>query len=181
MPKGEVKSAIAKAYLRQEFTNIFSGGVFDHDRHDAQMKNQIDNDKQEVVFGIFDNGAMAINPPTKEAKEGLGVILNDMTKLILQKGHTPSKTFTFALSDNIKKVNTSNENPETRNYVLTVQRGLLALNDFMKEVNAVDTLELFVEALTKSDTAIKSSLSPIIQKVPLNDTALKVCAKGRRQ
>lgn len=149
LPRGEFKSKFAKAYFKLEMENIFSGGFFDHDRHGAQLK----IDLQNKTVGIFDNGAMSTWRPEPEEKKQLGQVMN---KVISRAAM--GKDVGEALIDAVQNEMKHNGSSE---YILAVQRGLLALNDFMREMNGKDRAIVLIDTLLseKTDPAIGGEIS----------------------
>lgn len=125
----EYKQSFAMAYIAFELRNILSGKKFDHDRHGDQLC--INPETNEV--GIFDTGAMALKAPTPQEQKLLGkticeLILSSNKKLALSKlGST--------LSNKIEALH--KEKTDTQ-YLVEVQKGILALGDFFRTLKAND-------------------------------------------
>ncbi len=149
LEKGAFKTEFAKEYLKLELDNIFSGGNFDHDRHGAQLK----IDPENKIVGIFDNGAMSTWEPSKEDKQALGKIINKVISKSITGGNV-SDTLINAIQEEMKEGNTSE-------YILSVQRGLLALNDFMNELSSKEKISILSNVLTSDsvDKAITGEIS----------------------
>lgn len=149
LPRGKFKSTFAKAYFKLEMENIFSGGFFDHDRHGAQLKIDISN----KTVGIFDNGAMSTWRPQAEEKKQLGQVLNKVISRAV-KGKDVGEALIDAVQNEMKRKGSSE-------YILAVQRGLLALNDYMREISGKDRAMVFMDTLLseKADPAIVGEIS----------------------
>jgi len=86
--------------------------------------------------GIFDTGAMALQSPTSQEQRMLGNIFRDATK----SNHITSlNQFGKLLSDSIENIH--GQNIDTR-YLIEVQKGILALGDFLKVLSPLDIADI---------------------------------------
>ena len=151
-PDGKFKHHFAKAYLELELTNILGGNCFDHDRHGAQMKvKQIDATHFNV--GLFDNGAMSDWPPTAKEQEQLGRVLNNIFEELPDVNSTADKLryltngkkgFAGIFNDAIQK---EGKEGKASDYLLAVQRGVLALNDYMRHLSQGEVLSVILTSI----------------------------------
>jgi len=133
--KSDYKIAVAKAYLTLELGNLLSGNIMDHDRHGAQLK----IDKETDTIGIFDNGALSIEPPAKEEKIAFGKILRTVFDAAINK-----QDLMYAFTDEIMRLSEQKDLPD---YLLETQKALLALQDFMQAVPSEQLNDVIVSAL----------------------------------
>ncbi len=152
----EYKKAVSKAYFTVELMNMLSGGKFDHDRHSKQLK----IDTQTNTIGLFDTGAMAIVDPSEKDKELLGkVIYNTLQKTLDYSSNDGDKAFSRVgaiLSSEIEKIYADKQTDST--YLTECQRGLLALTDFYKDLNAQDFTDCINSAINNQDMPIDKSI-----------------------
>ena len=151
-PDAVFKHHFAKAYLQLELENLFSGCAFDHDRHGAQMKIQkVDNTHYNV--GLFDNGAMSDAPPSPEEQKQLGRVLNKILNglpnpknpiEVLRYFASTKKGFAEKFNDAVQE---ETKNGEASDYLLAVQRGILALNDYMRCLSTGEVLSVITTSL----------------------------------
>jgi len=143
----EFKKSFSKAYLQLELENLFAGNPFDHDRHGAQMKIQKIDDTHYNV-GIFDNGAMSDRPPTPQECRQLGNVLNNILNTLpnikkpleIVKYFTSKKRgFAHIFNDAVQQ---ETKNAQSSDYLLAVQRGMLALNDYMRNLSDAEVLSV---------------------------------------
>lgn len=150
------KKAVSKAYFTVELMNMLSGGKFDHDRHSKQLK----IDTQTNTIGLFDTGAMAIVDPKEKDKELLGkVIYKTLQKNLDYSSNDGDKAFSRVgaiLSSEIEKVYADKQTDST--YLTECQRGLLALTDFYKDLNAQDFTDCINSAINNQDMPIDKSI-----------------------
>lgn len=117
----KIKQSLAEAYVALELNIILQGMEFDHDRHGAQMRvngNQIT---------LFDHGAMALEPPTTEERQVMAKAIFDALVAQSQGGDLAASLF-----QSIKQIH--EQTGEIPRYLLTVQKALLALGDFIQEI-----------------------------------------------
>ena len=116
------KSALA--HVAAELRSILSGDTFDHDRHGAQSKIQRGNGAHSI--GLFDHGCMALQPPTQEEKRDLANLLCDLVE-----GFMNGKTGILHRAHEVIRQKREAEG-KIPSYLVSVERALLALNDFMR-------------------------------------------------
>ncbi len=118
------KKNLAKAYVTLEFYIILMGGEFDHDRHGYQMK----VDGTEVR--LFDHGAMSLHAPSTEDRKLLADVLFEGFER-MQRGES-IQTFLTNTVRQRAEAGTPSE------YITTIQKGLLALSDYLRHMSAND-------------------------------------------
>lgn len=128
------KKAFAKAYIAFEMKNILSGKKFDHDKHGAQLS----IDEQTGETGIYDTGAMAIHDPSTEDQRILGNILHVSIKRSLS-GEEIHTAFSAVISAKIAELHADDKDTQ---YLVEVKKGMLALGDFFKVLNAEEIKEI---------------------------------------
>lgn len=126
------KKAIATACVTAELLTILKGGVFDHDRHGAQLR--IDDANN---IGLFDHGAMEIHPPSEEDKQVLARVL--FHTLASYQSGTPLSEVLYDQINQIRE--TTGTSPD---YLVRVERGLLALSDFLRYIQPEDVPAILV-------------------------------------
>ena len=114
----------ALAHLTAELSNILSGQPFDHDRHGSQSKIAKGNGTHTI--GLFDHGCMALQPPTPEEKQQLATVLCDLVE-----GYMQGQTGLLERAHSIIKELRERDGAAPA-YLISVERALLALNDFMR-------------------------------------------------
>jgi hypothetical protein len=114
----------ALAHLTAELRNILSGDTFDHDRHGSQSK--ILEGTTTHSIGLFDHGCMALQPPTTEEKAELASILCNLVE-----GYIKGETGILQRAHEIIRDKRERKG-EIPSYLVSVERALLALNDFMR-------------------------------------------------
>ncbi len=134
-----LKQDIARAYLIMEFYAILRGYEFDHDRHGGQMRVLV-KDPHNVEIGLFDAGAMSLEPPTTLMRKALGKLWfecimemysnselqnSDLGKIILEKRKAFSQKLNGGLS--------AEEREKFDRYLISVEKALLTLGEFMQE------------------------------------------------
>ena len=115
---------VALAHLTAELSNILSGQPFDHDRHGSQSKIAKGNGTHAI--GLFDHGCMALQPPTPEEKQQLATVLCDLIE-----GYLQGKSGLLERAHSIIKEHRERKGVAPA-YLVSVERALLALNDFMR-------------------------------------------------
>jgi hypothetical protein len=120
------KKAIAAAYLAVEFSKLLSGQCFDHDRHGMQLKVQILKNG-DVHLGLFDHGCMATTPFTEVEKKELAHSCCELFKRFLNK---ESNILTHAHAQ-IRSARENAKDGKSPHHLISFERALLALNDFM--------------------------------------------------
>lgn len=122
-----VKRSIAKAIVTRELVALLRGEAVDSDRHGKQQKILIyENEKGQIFAHVqnFDDGAMAVNPPSREEKRALGEVLGKTLSLSLDKG--------VPITDAILEVTQSYKNTQHSHYIETCKRGLRTIfGDYM--------------------------------------------------
>jgi hypothetical protein len=115
----------ALAHLTVEFLNLLSGDPFDHDRHGAQSKIERGTDTHKI--GLFDHGCMAKTPPSDEEKRECAEIMCDLVD-----GYLQGSGGILERAHEIIREKREARNGESPSYLISFERGLLALNDFMR-------------------------------------------------
>jgi hypothetical protein len=115
---------VALAHLTAELYSILSGKPFDHDRHGSQSK--IARGTGSHTIGLFDHGCMALDAPSGEEKQQLATVLCDLVE-----GYLEGKTGLLERAHSIIKERRERDGVAPA-YLVSVERALLALNDFMR-------------------------------------------------
>ncbi|MEZ4749211.1 MAG: AarF/UbiB family protein [Bdellovibrionota bacterium] len=125
------KRDIARAYVALEISRILRGEKFDHDRHGAQLK--IDGNK----IYLFDFGAMATDDqlPTTEDRKVLAEVLYEGLKSFKSELGTGDHAFGDYL---FKLIQDKTEKGGASDYLIRVQKGVIALGDFFKYLKPGD-------------------------------------------
>jgi hypothetical protein len=114
----------ALAHITAELVNILSGERFDHDRHGSQSKIVRGNGTHTI--GLFDHGCMALTAPTDAEKRQLATVLCDLVE-----GYLQGKTGLLERAHSIIRERREHDGVAPA-YLVSVERALLALNDFMR-------------------------------------------------
>ena len=138
------RKRVAQAYVLAELRNLLSGDRFDCDRHGDQLR----IDKNQI--GIFDHGGLARNPPSEEDKRQLGKIISETKK----RGSFAE--FSSVLQESIQIESRLEES--SKKYLLHIQRGMLAMSDFLDLLEPQDYTEI-LKAL-----ALNNDIDPIFRK-----------------
>lgn len=113
---------LAKAQMAVELSHILSGRPFDHDRHGGQQR--IINGNH---IGEFDFGAMTITETSDRQKQMIGHVLGGVIKQHFVKGRP--------LEDAMRKEMTRvPQNQEEKDFLASVERGILALGNFNSQL-----------------------------------------------
>lgn len=142
----ELKRSVAKAYLTVELANLMSGTPFDHDRHGDQLL----VDERSGTLWIVDSGAMRLEPYSGKDKEYIGNFLFRVYEG-LQHSHDLASVAVDAMDGN-----SGSDGPPK--VIAEVQRALLALADFYRELNRDDLRDVIKAALRINRT------DPIVQQ-----------------
>lgn len=129
----QFKQDAAVAQLTAELYLRLSGKAVDHDRHGAQQR--IEGN----TIGVFDHGGQAVEAPNTEQKRLLAEVITKALKSHIGVLGLNKKPLGQALTDSIKEAGTT---PERREYLAELQRDILALGDFAKELNGLDQKQL---------------------------------------
>ena len=148
-----VKKQVELGYFSLELLNILSGGPSDHDRHPGQQL----YDPERKVIGIFDTGAMALEPPKQEDQELLGrVLFKTLNNLGEHKRRDETVDFGAALTEEVGHVQ---ETLSQKNVFLTeVQRGLLALSNYTKNLTVEDFGKCFEMTFNNPDRPVSQHI-----------------------
>jgi len=131
--KLEYKRRVAMAYFVFELATILRGGRFDFDRHGAQMR------VQNQGLYLFDWGGMALQLPTQHDREQLGAVVFDIY-MATQAGTSLDEAILSAIQNfSVAGVDVD--------YLLKVQKALLALEDFRKYLSIEQVIGILVTLL----------------------------------
>ncbi len=139
------KKSVAKAILTTELANMLSGKRFDSDRHGGQYKIDSENN----VIGVFDTGSMSVIEPTAKDRKALGTVLA-RTLIGIRRNPNAAAVFSQEIDRATKEFyppDPKNENQSIPPYLSEFQRGLLALNDFYKDLPAKDLMSCLAASL----------------------------------
>ena len=118
-----IKKAAAKAIITRELTAMMRGQAIDSDRHGKQQKIQVRPDGSLLITN-FDDGAVAINPPSTEEKQILGKVIGKCVEQMLYENRPISET--------IMEVTKEYAGTAHGNYVETSKRALRTMfGDYM--------------------------------------------------
>ncbi|MBQ3117000.1 MAG: M48 family metalloprotease [Alphaproteobacteria bacterium] len=147
-----LKQATAKANFILNLGCILKGGVFDDDRHGAQLKvlNHPKN-PQHIYISLFDTGSCSLQEPLPAERELFGYLLfKTVQQSLFGKNHLDNDDFTAKFTQNfsdcmvqIRKENNDN----TPLYLAKVQRALGALSHFTNDIPENERLSVLLTAL----------------------------------
>lgn len=163
LPDTEERRRLAEAYFRFELEQILSGRRFDHDRHGSQIL----VDGRQIA--ILDHGGLALNEPTSEQREALGGLLSRVIG-VMASSEASRNSLMRAFQEEIQA--RANEDRSTLEYLVSVQRALLALGDFYSAMNPEDS--------SKTDAAFMGHLKQIIAEKKIHPEILKGFWSGNR-
>ncbi|MCI5048922.1 MAG: hypothetical protein MRY32_01115 [Rickettsiales bacterium] len=143
------KQAAAKALLTAELYTLMRGEHFDHDRHGGQQRIKGNN------VGLFDFGGMSLESMTQHQKQLLGAVVGDVFK---QAGISQAKAAAASsLGLTVNETNLSQSFTEAINkyaasaadkqFLATVERGVLALGDYAKALPPDAVKSAFMDVL----------------------------------
>lgn len=150
------KKAAAKATVMHELQVLLSGQPIDNDRHPAQLRVDVSNNG----IGLFDHGALDLTPPTRQEKQILAKVFAATTQAY-QEGASLPQLF-YEQLDIVKK-----EHGSVPDYLVKVERGVLAMSKFFEHVSATEMKDILV-AIRASGSIDQDILdTPIKVKVPV--------------
>ncbi len=123
-PKDPFTRKAAIAYLSVEFLNLLSGDTFDHDSHGANVKIQRGSGIHRI--GRFDHGCMAVRPPSEAERRECAEIMCDLVQ-----GYLSGSGGILERAHSIIREKREREGVSP-SYLISFERALLALNDFMR-------------------------------------------------
>lgn len=129
-----LRKAVAKAIFELELSNILRGQHFDCDRHGNQLRILFDATTKHITIGLYDFGEMSTIEPTKEDI----LQLNEIIRTSLWEMFV-GKTLNQHVTEHIRRLSQEGKNID---YLIRVQKALLALQDFQKELSQSDLLEI---------------------------------------
>lgn len=147
-----LKQATAKANFILNLGCILRGGVFDDDRHGAQLKvlNHPKN-QQHIYVSLFDTGSCSLQEPLPAERKLFGYLLfKTIQQTLLGGNHLNNNDFTakFAQSFNDCMVQIRKENNDnTPLYLAKVQRALGALSHFTNDIPENERLSVLLTTL----------------------------------
>jgi hypothetical protein len=119
----DIPSESSIAYYTVELLNMLRGGVFDHDRHGAQLFQE----KEDTMLWLIDTGAMALSEPSPSDRRMAGRFFAKIQNSLIH-GMKIESAVMLSLQKMYKQAG------ELPQYVIEVQRGLLALADFSRHI-----------------------------------------------
>jgi hypothetical protein len=131
------KQRVAVAYVLTEFRNLLRGDRFDCDRHGDQLR--IDGDR----IGLFDHGGLAVKQPSVEDKKALAEVM----KQVRARGSFSEFPETLQSVIDSKR----NNNQSGAEYLLHIQRGILAMSDFLKLLEPSDYVDIVKSLVVNND------------------------------
>ena len=130
---------VSKIIVHMELINIFSGGVFDCDRHKGQyLFEQEENGN--IKINMFDFGEMSFVTPSKADREQIADVLYEFVKL------NGTKSLSDIFSEKMVSIKYGEKLPEN---LIRTQKALLALNDFSAHLPPETLLKNFKRAVAK--------------------------------
>lgn len=141
----QLRRGAAKAYLAIELSNLISGERFDHDRHG----NQLIIDEKSGTLWVIDTGAMRLDPLVEKDKEHIGNYLFKVYEGLQRKSDLGSVA--------VEALQAFGEDGPSK-IVAEVQRALLALADFYRELRGDDFKDVIRAALRRGQT------DPVVQQ-----------------
>lgn len=165
----ETKRAIAKAIITRELSAMLSGQAIDSDRHGKQQKVVISNENQRIIAHVnnFDDGAMALEPPTIEERKALGKLIGIIAKRCLVDG--------VEVSDAMNEATEAFRDKEHSHYIETSKRALRTMfGDYM---NAQFEDENGIKKTLISKDDVKDVFSAILRKGDIHHNVLFSAAR----
>jgi hypothetical protein len=156
--------ALAKAVVTAEMYVLLSGQPIDNDRHPAQGR----IDRATDTIGLFDHGALDLTPPTKAEKQLLAKLFVAATQGY-QEGASMPQLFYEQLKETKETLG------HVPDYLVKVERGVLAMSRFFKHLDTTDLKEI-VAAVHQSGAIDQDILDTKIKvKLPmLGEQAIKL-------
>ncbi len=153
--EGSYKTAVAKAIFSTELANMLSGKRFDSDRHGGQYK----IDPSTNTIGIFDTGSISTVEPTQKEQQVLGIVLARTIKNLAKNPNIAtvfSQEIDKATNEFYKREITLNK--PIPPYLSEFQRGLLALNDFYRDLKPKDLIECVIKSVDTGHHKINDNI-----------------------
>jgi hypothetical protein len=138
----QIRSAVAKAILYLELVHILQGKFFDSDRHGNQLRIAVDKTTKTINAGLYDFGEMSLEMPKTHEIEQLASVLRKVPKAGV-KSLSFTEVFDSLISRYIEKA--AKKNIDTH-YLMRVRKGLLALQDFQKQLTFTEVIEVLKAA-----------------------------------
>ncbi len=167
-----IRKTVAKAVMVIEFINIMRGKYFDSDRHGNQLRVDVDHDKKEINVGLYDFGEMALEMPSLTDIRQLADVLKSVPQAAL-------KNLSFAKAlDNLlaNRIATLTEKGVNARYLMRVRKGLLALQDFQKQLSNREMASV-LKCVVRSDeihNEIRDALSVCAKLIAVADVGMTI-------
>ncbi len=164
-----IKRAIAKAIITRELTALLRGEAVDSDRHGKQQKIVVVHEEDGIHAYVvnFDDGAMAVNPPSLEERRVLGEILGKTLSLSLVQG--------VPINDAILQVTKNYKGSAHEHYIETCKRGLRTV--FGDYINASFTNEQGNRASIVSNDDVRDIFAAILRDAHIDPFILYPAAR----
>lgn len=131
---------IAKAVLKKELSLLFGNEYSDCDRHGEQIKITLGANNI-INLGLFDFGEMLTIPFEPWQMREIADILYQVPQAY-QRGEAIVDLFTNAIL-NVQKIHPQ----QSSNHLVHIQKALLSLGDFRKQLSDKEVFELFKEVI----------------------------------
>jgi hypothetical protein len=140
--------AIALAVMEKELCLMLSGQQFDCDRHGNQVR--IDIQDNHIHLGLYDFGEMSLNPLNEEEVQSLAALIKELPARLL-KGDSIDGLFQ-------KHIDLATKNSKPCQHLMRINKGLLALQDFQKELDMRDLKALLYKIRNKIHPELNKAL-----------------------
>ncbi len=142
LPEGsETRKTSALAIAFVEICNLLRGKRIDSDRHGAQMK--VKQEANIIKIGLFDFGEVMVDLPSEHDISQLAEAIPYMMGELIKSSRPDVPTFQHY----IQKVGSVNLSP----YVARCYRSLLALQDYLQDIELSDLFKISKQALMLPD------------------------------
>ncbi len=132
------KIALAKANMLLNLRAILMGGVFDDDRHQGQLKVEINGNQLRV--NLFDTGSTSLQEPSPQEREELGAVLYTVISGLKENKNADVSKLLHAGVDKIRQ----KHNGKTPKYLAKVERAFANLKHFTVDVPADEMVPLLL-------------------------------------
>ena len=127
----KIKTACAMANALLNIRMILKGSVFDDDRHQGQLKVEI-QDAKNIVINLFDSGAMSIKSPTTSERKMLGTLIGKTLNTLLFEKKETNQNMADVFYQSVENIR--NEKGTLPLYIAKTVRAVSNLQHFLTDI-----------------------------------------------
>lgn len=151
----QLSRIIALAVIEKELSLLFSGDVFDSDRHGNQLC--IEALDKNITLGLYDFGEMSLEPLTETELASLSALMEELPKTLFKSGSVAS------LFEKHIRLNMEAQQPHR--HLMRINKALLALEDFRKYLTIEDLKHIFTDITPKMHPKLRDALLNGMNKI----------------